>query len=87
MEHVQIRQVAPADNASLASLIREVFQEHDAPQNGMNGTGFLRIHKSYIISIHHLTAIRKNAVFIGNTELPVGEQYREAIARLAGGEY
>lgn len=52
----------------------------------LEGAGFLRIHKSYIISIHHLTAIRKNAVFIGNTELPVGEQYREAIARLAGGE-
>jgi DNA-binding LytR/AlgR family response regulator len=53
----------------------------------LEGSGFLRIHKSYIISIHHLTAIRKNAVFIGNAELPVGEQYREAIARLAGGEY
>ncbi len=53
----------------------------------LEGAGFLRIHKSYIISIHHLTAIRKNAVFIGSTELPVGEQYREAVSRLAGGDY
>ena len=34
MEHVQIRQVVAADNAALASLIREVFEEHDAPQRG-----------------------------------------------------
>ena len=71
INHIQFRQVVADDNPVLASLIREVFQEHDAPQNGMNETGFLRIHKSYIISIHHLTTVRKNAVFIGNIELPV----------------
>ena len=50
-------------------------------------TGFLRIHKSYIVSIRHLTAIRRNSLFIGDEELPVGEQYREAVARLADGNY
>ncbi len=45
---------------------------------------FLRIHKSYIISIGHVTAIMKNSIFIGELELPVGELYRDAILQLTG---
>lgn len=47
-------------------------------------TGFLRIHKSYIISIASITAVMKNSVFIGDLELPVGENYREEMAALTG---
>jgi len=45
---------------------------------------FIRIHKSYIIAVAHITAIRKNSVFIGDMELPVGDNYREAVAALTG---
>ncbi|MEP7320192.1 MAG: response regulator transcription factor [Panacibacter sp.] len=45
---------------------------------------FLRIHKSYIVSVAHITAIRKNSVFIGELELPVGENYRDSLAQLTG---
>ena len=45
---------------------------------------FIRIHKSYIIAVAHITAIRKNSVFIGTMELPVGDNYREAVAALTG---
>lgn len=45
---------------------------------------FIRIHKSYIIAVAHITAIRKNNVFIGSMELPVGDNYREAVAALTG---
>lgn len=45
---------------------------------------FIRIHKSYIISKHHLTAIRKNAIFIGSNEFPVGDNYKDAINNLIG---
>lgn len=45
---------------------------------------FLRIHKSYIVSIAHITAIRKNSVFIGEQEIPVSESYREVISNLTG---
>ncbi len=47
-------------------------------------TGFLRIHKSYIVSVDHITAIRKNSVFIDAMELPVGENFRDAISSLTG---
>lgn len=51
----------------------------------MLGRGmFLRIHKSHIVSIKGITAARKNSVFMGEEELPVGEQYRAAVQQLIG---
>ena len=53
--------------------------EDDLPHSA-----FLRIHKSYIVSIKYITAIRKNSVFINDLELPVGENYRDVISALTG---
>ena len=43
---------------------------------------FIRIHKSYIVSINSITAVRKNSVFIGTLELPVSENYRDNLNAL-----
>jgi two-component system, LytTR family, response regulator len=40
---------------------------------------FIRIQKSYIVSKQHITSIKKNSVFIGSVELPVGDNYKEAV--------
>lgn len=40
---------------------------------------FLRIHKSYMVAIEAITAIRKNSVFLGDKEISIGETYRENI--------
>jgi len=48
------------------------------------GDRFVRIHKSYIVSVAGITAVRKNSVFIGTLELPVGETYREALRQITG---
>jgi two-component system LytT family response regulator len=40
---------------------------------------FLRVHKSYILSKRSITSVRKNSIFIGNLELPVGELYKVAV--------
>ncbi len=45
---------------------------------------FLRIHKSYIVSIAGITAVRKNSLFLKELELPVGETYREVVRQLTG---
>ncbi|MBS1918185.1 MAG: response regulator transcription factor [Bacteroidetes bacterium] len=45
---------------------------------------FIRIHKSYIIAISSITAIRKSSVFIGELELPVGENYKDNVIALTG---
>ncbi|HEV3325464.1 MAG TPA: LytTR family DNA-binding domain-containing protein [Puia sp.] len=47
---------------------------------------FIRIHKSYIVSVAGITAVRKNSVFIGELELPVGETYREGLRQITGRE-
>jgi two-component system, LytTR family, response regulator len=43
---------------------------------------FIRIHKSYIAGIAFITSIRKTSVFIGAAELPVSDNYKDAIAAL-----
>lgn len=48
------------------------------------GSGFIRVHKSYIVSINDITAIRKNSVFIKDQEIPVGDTYRDTLVRLTG---
>ncbi|MEO6330265.1 MAG: response regulator transcription factor [Ginsengibacter sp.] len=45
---------------------------------------FVRVHKSYIVSVAYVTAVRKNTVFIGAAEIPVSESYPEAIAFITG---
>lgn len=42
-------------------------------------TSFLRIHRSYIVCKDAITAVRKNSVFLGQHELPVGDHYKEAV--------
>jgi DNA-binding LytR/AlgR family response regulator len=46
---------------------------------------FARIHKSYVVSVSSITAIRKTSVFINEHEFPVGDTYREVIDKLARG--
>jgi len=46
---------------------------------------FVRIHKSYVVSVNSITAIRKSSVFIREHEFPVGETYRDVIDKLARG--
>ncbi|HTR28699.1 MAG TPA: LytTR family DNA-binding domain-containing protein [Puia sp.] len=48
------------------------------------GSPFIRIHKSYLVSIPAITSVRKNSVFIGTMELPIGENYRESFFSAIG---
>lgn len=45
---------------------------------------FIRIHKSYIVSVAFITAIRKTSLFLNTIELPVSDNYRDAIAAITG---
>lgn len=48
------------------------YFEDSLPKND-----FIRIHRSYIVSIEKLTTITKKVVTIENNSLPVGENYRD----------
>ena len=51
--------------------------EHELPSNK-----FLRFHKSWLVAIAEITAVRKNSIFIKEMELPVGETFRDTIDKL-----
>ncbi len=42
------------------------------------GNTFMRVHKSYIISLHKIDTIERSRIFIGEAVIPVGDSYREA---------
>lgn len=45
---------------------------------------FIRVHKSYIVSLAYVTAARKNSVFIGSMEIPVSDSYPDAMNMIVG---
>jgi len=53
-------------------------------EDELPATQFIRVHKSYVVSLKHVTAVRKNSVFIDAMELPVSDNYRDTIALLTG---
>jgi DNA-binding LytR/AlgR family response regulator len=44
---------------------------------------FMRIHKSFIVSLDKITSVTKNTVYIGTKMFPVSDQYKDDFARFA----
>jgi two-component system, LytTR family, response regulator len=55
-----------------------------AMEEQLSASDFIRIHKSFIVSKEHITAVRKSSVFIGTMELPISDNYRDVIGNLTG---
>ncbi|RAJ08522.1 LytTR family two component transcriptional regulator [Chitinophaga skermanii] len=45
---------------------------------------FIRVHKSFIVSIDRIDAIERNRIFIGHAVIPIGDTYRDAFFQLIG---
>ena len=45
---------------------------------------FVRVQKSFIVSKNYVTSVRKNSVFINDIEIPVGDNYKDAILAITG---
>ncbi|MEL6719186.1 MAG: LytTR family DNA-binding domain-containing protein [Bacteroidota bacterium] len=43
---------------------------------------FLRVHRSYLVSLDKIEATEGNQILIGDAKIPVSKSYREALARL-----
>ena len=52
-----------------------------AIEQELHNNKFIRIHKSYLVSINEITAVRKNSIFLREKELPIGETFREAVEK------
>jgi len=46
------------------------------------GKDFLRIHRSFIINLKHLSAFTASDVHVGKIELPIGESYKAIVTKL-----
>ncbi len=54
------------------SKIEEKLKDHN----------FIRIHKSYVVSVNKVKAFNSGIITIGNTELPIGRTYKEAVMKV-----
>ena len=45
---------------------------------------FIRVHKSYVVSIEHIKAIQKSKILVGDIRIPVGETYKETVMKRLG---
>ena len=50
-------------------------------QSAMPASGFIRIHKSYLISVSKIETIERNHVSVAGQLLPIGESYRRHFLR------
>lgn len=51
-------------------------------EEGLPANQFLRVHRSYIVSVDKIKAIVGNSVEIGDKQLPVGKHYKEQLLEL-----
>ncbi|HVS91897.1 MAG TPA: LytTR family DNA-binding domain-containing protein [Mucilaginibacter sp.] len=51
-------------------------------ENKLSNKNFLRIHRSFIVNLKHISAFTASDVEIGKTELPIGESYKEHVMRI-----
>jgi DNA-binding LytR/AlgR family response regulator len=55
------------------------FMEEKLPAEG-----FARVHKSFIVSLDKITAFKKNRLMLGDTEIPVSDNYKDKILAYIG---
>lgn len=55
------------------------FMEEKLPE-----ATFARVHKSYIVSLDKVTAFKKNRLMMGQTEIPVSDNYKDKILAYIG---
>ena len=45
-------------------------------------TEFVRVHKSYIVSLRHISSVERSRIFIDDAVIPVGDSYRDGFYRV-----
>lgn len=55
--------------------VEELLQAHQ----------FIRVHKSYLVSLNHISSLYGNTIEIGEIEIPVGRVYKEILKKLMEG--
>ncbi|MEO3402592.1 LytTR family DNA-binding domain-containing protein [Mucilaginibacter sp. CAU 1740] len=45
---------------------------------------FMRVHRSFIVNIHHITSVERGRIFIGDIVIAIGDKYREGVYKIIG---
>ena len=45
----------------------------------LEGYGFLRVHRSFLVALRHIEAYSATEVAVGGKEIPIGRQYKETV--------
>ncbi|HMI01369.1 MAG TPA: LytTR family DNA-binding domain-containing protein [Pedobacter sp.] len=71
-------QLKNAEKAILSLNSLKALEEKLPPKR------FMRVHRSFIISLDKITSMTKSSVHIGKTLITVGDQYRDAFSKFVG---
>jgi DNA-binding LytR/AlgR family response regulator len=50
----------------------------------LGASDFMRVHKSYVVAIHKIEAIRNNQIFIGKYIIPISDSFKETVLNWVG---
>ena len=79
----------PADSILYIESLKDYVRIHTATgpvttkykisemETDLGSSQFLRIHRSFIVNLRHITAYTSSHIEIGATQLPIGESYKE----------
>ena len=69
------------DNLTLHTIDREITSRCtiSSVESILSENGFLRIHRSFIVSLKRITSFSQVSIFIGNKEFPIGSSYKNAV--------
>ncbi|WP_424963047.1 LytR/AlgR family response regulator transcription factor [Ekhidna sp.] len=73
--------VKTADGKELVSLQKISYLEKKLPSDC-----FVRAHKSYIVSVHKISAYSSTYIEVGGTEIPIGRSYKSEVMKLISEE-
>lgn len=70
--------IVAAQQSYLPALTFTAFEEQ------LPASIFIRVHRSFIINKSHISHIEGNRVYINQTEIPIGSNYKEAFLKALG---
>ncbi len=70
------------DGKPIMTLLSLKKMEKELPENK-----FMRIHRSYIVNLEHISAIERNRIIYGEERIPVGEQYKKKFQEFIDKEF
>jgi two-component system LytT family response regulator len=47
-------------------------------------TEFVRVHRSFIVNLRHITSVERSRIFIGDTIIGIGDKYRDEFYKIIG---